>query len=355
MKNAFAAVAWLCAAACGGPNYHYDPKPAPDWTRAETTGQGTTLTAVGTAPATLEPQRDVDLATREAKSRLAQVFNTQIATRSSDWSVSVSAGGVAREGQAAEQEVQTRSNITIDEAQVTRGYRDETTQMQVVEIEVNRRAWLDRLHGRVNKEVVALEADVATLQGALVQRHMLAGYRAYTAGQNRGKAVEPDVIVLDLLEPQAGVGPKLTQLKAQLADLARHLRCDFGYTLQLTGVPADVSPALRAGLDNFLRGLGFAPAGGNGGAKIVVTVGEQFLQVAQVANRQEQVHAALGELKVYEPDGKEVPELAVNLGNRQTEQDADQARARSKALGLAVDSVVSKFRSAFRKTYAPGG
>ena len=354
MKRSWPAVALLCTAACGGPNFHFDPKPAPDWTRAETTGQGSTLTAVGSAPTTVENQRDVDLASRDAKSRLAQVFNTQVASRSSDWSISASSGNVEHEHAVAEQDVQTRSNITIDDAPVTKSYRDEATKMQYVEIEVNRHAWLERLHGRVDKEVAALNADIAKLQDALKQKHMLAGYRAYTAGQNRGKAVEPDVIVLDLLDPKAGVGVKLTELKATLADLANHLRSDFGYTLQLNNVPADVTPALRAGLDNFMRGMGFAPASGAGGAKIVVTVSEQFLQVAQVANRQEQVHAALGELKVYEPDGKEVPELAVNLGNRETEQDTDNAKARTKALGLAVDSVVSKFRSAFRKTYTPG-
>ena len=354
MKACLPALALIAAAACGGPNYHFDRGPMPDWTRAETTGQGANLTAVGSAPATLEPQRDVDLASRDAKSRLSQVFNTQVATRSSDWSVSASTGGAEREHAVAEQDVQTRSNITIDDAAVKQSHRDESTKMQYVEIEVNRRAWLERLHNRVDKEVAALHRDIATLQDALKQKRMLAGYRAFNAAQGRGKAVEPDVIVLDLLDPPAGVGAKLTELKATLADQASHLRSDFGYTLQLNNVPADASPALRAALDNFMRGLGFAPATGAGGAKIVVTVGEQFKQVEQVANRQEQVHAAMGELKVYEPDGKEVPELAVTLGSRETEQDVDPAKARSKALGLAVDSVVSKFRSAFRKTYTPG-
>jgi hypothetical protein len=158
---------------------------------------------------------------------------------------------------------------------------------------------------------------------------------------------------MDLLDPKAGAYDKLQDLKAKLDANQQRITSSFGYSLSIGGAPSTVTEQLRAGVESFLKAQGLAPASGSQAARVVVSVGEQFVQVAQVANRQEQVHAATGELKVYEPDGVEVPELAVHLGTSETESDVDAGRAKTKALNLAADSLVSKFRSAFRKMLAP--
>jgi hypothetical protein len=43
----------------------------------------------------------------------------------------------------------------------------------------------------------------------------------------------------------------------------------------------------------------------------------------------------------------------MRCGTNETESDVDAARAKSKALTLAADAIVSKFRTAFRKMLGP--
>lgn len=339
------------AGACGGPNYHFDAAPAPAWTRAETGGSGGTLTSAGAAPATLEVQRDLDLATRDAKEHIAQMFNSQVSSRATDWAMAVTSTAGGAERTVTQQTVDVKSNVKIEDVVVKQTYRDETSKMQYVQVDVDRAAWARKLHARVAQGFETLAADVTATQDALVQRHPFSGLKTLLAGQAVGKEIEPDIIVIDLLDPQAGAYAKLTTLKNSLAELNQKLRQDFGFTLQLSAVPKDIAGALRASLEQLLKMQGFAPAAGNAAMRIEVNAGEKFIETTHVANRQEQVHGATGALRVFEPDGKEVPDLAVTLSTGQNESDVDAARARSKALSLAADTLVAKFRSAFRKNY----
>ena len=340
----------LLTAACGGPNFHFDPAPAPPWTRAETKTGASALSSTGSAPATVDVQRDADLATDDAKARLAQIFDSQISSRSSDWTLMVQSGKRSAERNTAEQSTTVQSSVRIENVSVVETYRDETTHQQFVRIEVDRTAWLQSLHTRVDRGFALVAAHAQTAQAAAGQKHLFGAYKEVLAGLKAGQSIEPDVITMDLLEPQAGAFDKLASLRKQLADVRGQLSDNFACTLQL-GQAGDATAQLRQGLESFFQQQGFQLTGGANQARVVVTAGEVFVNVAQVANRQEQVHAATGSIKVYEPDGREVPELAVSLGTDQTESDIDAAKARNKALSLAADTLVSKFRSAFRKNF----
>jgi hypothetical protein len=85
----------VALSACGGPALQYDKPPAPGWINQPPTGiDSATLTGVGGSPATIEIARDSDMATRTAKSRVAQLFESKINSRLSDWTLALT-GGVA--------------------------------------------------------------------------------------------------------------------------------------------------------------------------------------------------------------------------------------------------------------------
>jgi hypothetical protein len=343
----------LISGACAGPDYHFDAGPTPAWTRAETGAKEGVIRSTGSAPCSLDVRRDADLATADAKNRIAQLFDSQVSSRSSDWTVAVNSGAGTNERVVSQQTVDVRSHVQVEDISVAQQYRDAEAKTQYVQVEVNRAAWTDKVQTRLDRGLAALQASIDASSAAVAKRHPLAGFKACLLGRVVGNGLQADAVVMDLLNPKAGAYDKLLALKKELEANQQRITGSFGYTLSVAGASGPVAEQVRAGVESFLKAQGLAPASGAKAARFMVNVGEQFVQVAQVANRQEQVHAATGDLKVYEPDGIEVPELAVHLGTTETESDVDAARAKSKALTLAADAIVSKFRSAFRKMLSP--
>ena len=343
------------ATACGGPNLHFDPAPAPPWvTQPASDVSARELRAVGAAPATVNSQRDADLATRDAKARIAQLFESQVVARSTDWSVAVASSEGSSQRNVTQQSVEVRSRVTVEDARVESSYRDEATKSAYVLVVVDRPAWSRRLDGRIADGLAELERAATQARTALDSgAQPLAAYAQVLAGYEAGGKVEADVVILDLLDSARGVRQKLLDLKARLAEVSRDLRERHPFVVDVGCTDAVVAQRLAGNLESFLKERGFkVDKAAKKPVRLSVTISERKLGTEAVAGRKEQVHAALGRLQVTEPNGAEVSELAVVLeGDTYQERDTDDARAAGKALTLAADTLASKFRSAYRTAY----
>src|SRR5690606_24758466 len=116
----------------------------PNWIRAAST-EAQELEAVGQAPATLNPKRDIDVATRDAKAQIAARLASRVVSRASDWSVS----NRNTESQSVERYIEVRTDVRVENAHVVKTYRDSETKMQYVNVSVDRGAWAARLFERL--------------------------------------------------------------------------------------------------------------------------------------------------------------------------------------------------------------
>ena len=105
---------------------------------------------VGVAPVTSHVQRDVELATRDAKARVAQMFASQVVSRTTDWAVSTG-GSSEGDRQITQQNIEVRTNVKVEDVTVAGTYRDKATKTQYVRIIVDRVAWTRRLEKRLGK------------------------------------------------------------------------------------------------------------------------------------------------------------------------------------------------------------
>ncbi|MBI5508585.1 MAG: hypothetical protein HY903_07515 [Deltaproteobacteria bacterium] len=339
---------------CGGPKVQFDPKPAPAWLADKPADpRAATISAVGVSAATLDVARDTDLATRDAKSKVAQLFQSQIKAASSDWSLASIGGKTDALRTVTAQSVEVRSNVQVEDVAVEANYRDEATHSHYTRISVDRGAWSRRLEKRLQDGLDEVEGHAKSAGTALAGRKALTALTEIIAGNRKGRELEPDVVVMDLLARELGVRAKLTAVKGQMDETARKLKADCPMLIEVKG-PADAGRRLVADVAKFVGGYGFAVAEKTKGPalKLKVTLGERFWKTETVADRSEKIHAATGTLHLYDLDGSEVTTLAVDLGDdRYTERDVDDKAAADKALTLAADSLASMFRSAFRKAY----
>ena len=347
----------LASIACGGPNFQFDPAPAPGWTaELNTDVKASSIQALGQAPATIQPQRDVELALRDAKARIAQVFESQVKSRSSDWSMALAGGERESERAVTQQNVEVRSNVTVEDVEVTETYRDEATKTQYVKVTVDRRAWTAKLQGRLKEGLAQMKAKLDGAETSIGSRKPLTAYGELVAAYELGRKIEPDIVVIDLLSSELGMRAELTQMHNHLGNLNKVLRNDFQFSINVKCTDGTVASQLASNIEAFLNGHGFRVIKKGGKPILVkVTVEQRFVDKEQVADRTEYVHAGGGELRVFEPDGTEMASLAVILSaDRYQERDADKKKAKKKALSLAGDTIAAKLKSAFRTAY-PGG
>jgi hypothetical protein len=343
------------AAACGGPALVYDQPPSPGWITKPPTGIGSaTLTAVGSAPATIEIARDSDLATRNAKSRVAQLFESKINSRLSDWTLAMTGGAADVSLDGATHSIEVRSTLTVEGASVQSEYRDEQTRTHYAKILVDRVAWAQRLHGRIGDGFEKFEANLASAQKAVDARKPLSALKFLLQASREGQKIEPDVTAIDLLDNKAGIRTKLDKLRGEMDQLSRKLRSEYKFALTIKSPDPQAARQLQANLEQFLANWGFSVGKVDPNTiKLDITIAQHNLDPEQVAGRTEYVNAGTGTLNAKDADGTEVPELTVKFkSNRYKERDTDPKKAATKALSLAADTLSSKFRSAFRNAYS---
>lgn len=340
---------------CGGPPLQYDKSPAPGWINLPPTGIGAaTLTAVGGAPATIEVARDSDLATRNAKSRVAQLFESKINSRLSDWTLAMTGGAADVNLDGATHSIEVRSSLTVESAGVQSEYRDEATRTHYVCIVVDRVAWARRLHGRIADGFKKFEENLTAARQASESRRPLAALKALLEASRAGRKIEPDVTAIDLLDNQSGIRAKLDKLRGIMDQLSRNLRSEYKFALSIKSPDPQNARQLQGNLEQFLGNWGFSVGKADPNTiKLDIVVGQHKLDPEQVAGRTEYINAATGSLNARDADGSDVPELTVQFkSNRYQERDTDPQKAATKALSLAADTLSSKFRSAFRNAYS---
>ena len=352
-----ALVATIITMSCAGPNYYFDKGPAPEWTRESPSKIGKrAIRMIGAAPVTSQTQRDLDFAVRDAKARIGQLFVSEVKARTSDWSLSLQGGDHDGERQVTQQNIEVRTNVKVEDVKVEASFRDQETKTQFVAVSVNRTAWANKLQNRVNEGLSQLESKLNEARQRQTARQGLAAYTELQAGYSLGASIEPDLIIIDLLEPKLGLGKKLTALREQLNTVNKELRDGFSFQLRLLIPNTVISSEFNSELEEFLNGYGFA-LGQQKTANIIlidVELGQKFKSKESVGNRIEYVHAALGKLRVTDADGSEVRSLSISLPNRGYSERATKRKAAAEqALRLASDSLISKFRSQFRKTFQP--
>jgi hypothetical protein len=350
VKTRVLSIVTLFLGACGGPTVHFDPKPAPGWINARGSGVGGgSISAVGAAPATLEPQRDADLATRDGKSRIAQLFDSEVKSRSTDWTLASTRG----EKTVTAQSVEVRSNVRVDEVTVDSSYRDEATRTHYVQVSVDRGAWSKRVQKRLEDGLTEVNGHVDAAGKALAAGRVTTALKETLAGYQKGQALEPDFVVADLIATDLRARERLATAKKGLDEAARKIRAEHPVALDVTG-PADAKARFVADVTKFLGSYGFTVAEkpAAGALRLKATLGERFARAETVAGRSEKLHAAQGKVQLLDADGAPVAGLDVDLGpDRYTERDVDDGKAKEKALMLAADTASSLFRSAFRRAY----
>lgn len=339
---------------CGGPNFHFDPAPAPPWIRDSVSDVSTArIRAVGSAPVTTEPQRDQDLAIRDAKSRIAQMFDSQVVSRTSDWTLAVQSAGSGRETGSIQQSIEVRSNVKVEDVTVEQTYRDNGTRTQYVNLVVDTVAWLARLNSRLGDGLGQMEKKLKKVASALQARQPLTAHRELLAANDLGRRLEPDIVVIDLLDSKLGSRARLLQARERLGELRGQIQAAGRFRVSVTCPEPAVAQSLTRDVEQFLGGQGFAAANG-GSAKeavlIEVRLAVQKLGVEKVANRKEFVHGAAGSLSVRESGGQALPALAISLRPESyQERHVQEEESAHLALQLAADTVAAKFRSAFRR------
>ncbi|MEE2960739.1 MAG: hypothetical protein VYA34_08350 [Myxococcota bacterium] len=340
---------------CAGPNYYFDKGPAPEWTREVNSKIAKrAIRMIGTAPVTSQTQRDSELAIRDAKARIGQLFVSEVKAKTSDWTLNLSGGDHDGHRQVTQQNVQVRTQMKVEDVKVEATYRDEDTRTQYVAVTVNRIAWSNKIQKRINQNLQKLEGKLQKAEKSRAARQGLTAYTQLQEGYHLGASTEADIIVIDLLNPKLGLGKKLADLKTKLNEVNKALRQSFSFQLQVQTSNQNVGAAFNSKLEEFLNGYGFSLGQAKTENVIMIhaELNQKFLTQEKVGNRIEYVHAAIGKLRVTDADGSEVHSLSISLPERgYTERETNKKDAAARALQLSSDSLSSKFRSQFRKTF----
>lgn len=347
----------LLIPACAGPNYYFDKGPSPEWTRDSTSTIGQkAIRMIGTAPVTGQTQRDLDFAVRDAKARIGQLFISEVKSRTIDWSLSLQGGNRDGERQVLQQNIEVRTQMKVEDVKVETNYRDKETRTQYVAVTVNRPAWTAKIQKRLTTKLDQLSGALSAAKVHREKRQGLAAYTKLQGGYALGASIQSDIIVIDLLQPKLGFGGRLAALKGSLDEVNRSLRESFSFELKIKSRAPAIGANFNVKLEEFLNGYGFSLGAKKTPHVILITaeIQQKFVTKENVGNRTEFVHAALGKLRVTDADGSEVQSLSISLPNRgYTERGPNRKAAALKALELAGDSLSSKFRSQFRKSFQP--
>jgi len=344
---------FLVAAGCSGPNYYLNEGENPGWLRHTTaTIGGAKIEMVGTAPITTQVKNDYDLAVREAKNQIAQLFMSQVISRTNDWSLVLGKEQGGQDRQVLQQNIEVRTNVRVDDVKVLQKWRDEETHTQYVLVRVNRGAWAQKINKRTEATFSQLEKEFELAKQTMNANRPLQGYKSLLKAYEYGRILEPDIVVLELLDPRKGAKTKLNAIHQTLRELGKTLRDEVGFSIQIRCPDSSVAQDTQANLESFINQYGFTSATRPRMIRIEAEIGQRFVKKEKVANRVELVHAAQGKLRVLEADGSEVQALSFVLSPRgYTEQSQNGREAKKAALRLGGDTIVSKFRSLFRKAF----
>lgn len=384
-KHPQASIAILATAvACAGPKITWDPKPAPSWvaellpgfdaasTKNRATPKSHRMYAVGQAPATLWPSQDHTLALQDAKAKLAQRFQTQITSTSYDWARVTEQNGQSQTEQIIENDVQTRSQITLDEVRIEGSFRDMASTSQYVRISIDKKQWRQKLETSWRRASQKAQAAFDAAQAYAAQGKPFATLSSiHTAEQALAPHTDQWPIGQIL-----GVSPALLQSQATLHEGLKQMRIrlkqdpSLAIALQIDCANQTLAQSLRAPFERFLAKLGLAlispvsihnpamhsPAiqpTAQTSAHINLSITNRTLLGQTLGNVRQPKEAAGGSAHVYEGLGQAQQTLwQHNLSaDHLWERAQTRAEAIERAQNLAGQTLLARFRQAFRKRY----
>lgn len=356
---ALAGAATLASAGCG-PNLYWSKGKQPAWlvidgARVKKTPAG--IEAIGSSPATTRVQEDLQLAERDAKTQISTMLSSQISTRQLVWTMQVATNDKADDEQVVNQDIEVRSGLRLEDATVAATFRDKETRSAYVQLKVDTAAWAARIKKRVEGGLAEVASLHQRAQGQLGAGRALLAFKSLRAAYEAGARLGEDVRVLDVLASELRYGRKVADAKEKMDEFRRNFFEKTVVEIQVLCADPGVARATRGGLESFMKKNGFQVAlpdqGGRSPIRIKAMIAQRALGTQQVGRRTEHVAGALAQLTVTQPDGMEVPELAISVdGRRQKERGDSAEQAGARALNLASESVLSAFRSKFRRGFA---
>ncbi|MBI2377840.1 MAG: hypothetical protein HYV07_27810 [Deltaproteobacteria bacterium] len=335
---------------CAGSRYRFDPAPAPDWLQRPAAVEGDRVVAIGGSPTTVEVARDLDLATRDAARQIGLMFEAKVKSSATDWSASIQSGLGAKEVSVLDSSIRVETNVKVEGARVERSFRDETSRTHYVEVSVDASDWSKRLRSRISANDEELRSRLAEVARKIDSGSPLRAQAALFSAVRLAAELEPDVVVLSLLDPNGNGTNTLQRSKDELAKLQQRLRNDFCVTFRSDAVAA--SADLERDLARFFGEMGYEAKGGGcaaGTIEIRARLVGRRLREEPVAERVELVYEAAGDLEVLEPGQRSVPELRVELpSGSHLVRDTDAGVASKKALELAASTIAGQLRSRLR-------
>ncbi len=340
-----------------GPKYHFDRGDTPPWTIQTAQQSGSTIEVVGSSPITSQVQHDRELALRNAKARVARMFSSEVKSKVSLWVLQSNVGDQASNKNLSKQNIQIKSNVKVEDVTVKQNWRDKSTNTHYVLISVDKTKWARKLIKRIKAQISDLKTENQKAKDALGQRKPLTAYKHILKGYEIGASVEPDIAIVDMLQPNNTAAKTVTGVKSDLDGLHDKLREKHPFSLELSCEIPDICADLRTNMESFLNNLGFSLNENRTEASIHIEAGASVKskKKERVGNRVEHIFSSSGKLKVTEPDGSVVKSLSVSLRpGVYTDRGNTPGEGRNKAFRLGVDTLSSQFRSKFRKEFPTG-
>ena len=344
----------LMLAACG-PKYHFTDGPTPPWVNQVTANQGSgNLQAIGMSPLTSNVQHDTEMATRDAKSKIAQMFVSEVDSRLTVWNMAMDVNGEQSNANAVQKNTAIRSKVRVEDTRVIASFRDKSTMQQYVQLGVDQSRWMGKLQTRIGSKLKEMQSAVNEASAAKKDGRAFFALQSISKGYQHGKKLEPDALVMGILSPGHKSSEAFTELKSQLFTMRKAIISEHPFQLDISAGP-DGKWTLRNQVADYLKkelGATVLAAGQSqpNAIKIAISYGQTQIKRERVGRRIEFVHAANGAIKAQEPNGSDIPALSyflpekTNIVRAKTPKEGAQQGAQ-----LAADTLNSKFRSLYRR------
>ena len=341
----------LVAIGCGGPNYRFDPLPSPAWITQNIQVDGALIKAVGLVQATPQVMTDSDLAKRNALQQVAASIQAQVVGRSQTWSAQMESGGTFEEREMTSSNVEVRTRLRVEAAEVDEEYRDEATKTHYTLLTVDKSTWVQKIGSRLNTTLNRLERLLTKAQRDLDAGRVFKVTKALAQATEIGNKSSSDLTVVEVLVGATELVERANILREQVEAIGQAMRDQVGVSVSVSGGSKTARDETRSKVVAFLKERGFQVT--PKAAKLVsvkMEIGHGDSRRQQVGSRTDYLVSARGSLRVMGADGREVTEFSFDLrGDRYQERNPDASAAAAAAEVLAGHTLASQFRSRFRK------
>lgn len=335
----------------GGPNLRFDPVPSPGWINQLTQVEGSHVRAVGATRATPQVAADSDLAKRKGLQEIAASIQAQVVGRTNVWNAEASSGDTREERALVVTDVQVRTQLAVEGARVDKEYRDEASKTHYALVSVDKSAWASKVAGRLTTALNALERAVAKAGDHLKDGRVFKAMGAVTQAKAMREKGSVDVMVVEVLAGAIEQVERAQGLWEQLADAEQALTDSVAFNVEVSGGTAKAREETQSKIETFLRDQELrigssAPQT----VRVKLQLGHDAGRTQRVGSRTDHLVNARGSLRVIGADGREVSKMSFDLsGDRYQARHRDASEAANAADSLAGHTLVSQFRSRFRK------